>query len=573
MLKKILEPIPDTRPSLALYKTKPMQVHAFPKWIKTIWQHLVDTGKDFTTIVAAVKADGLSVMFECHNGKTFRVYSRTDRRKLLLEGQDATRFVTQLACSLRARISCELRALYDGQEMGFLEVMAMLRIFRDNGMRNSGKFELQICPFGVYSVDSEGTPMTERCCSFLPHRDLDNLLREMVEPGNPVMRPVERVSYHVRLYDTAGRKQELEFLDSNHRQTVARTPQEFFDHLIREADALGIEGYVLKADPHIFEKQRVVIDKFGVRDQSAVKVKREFKVTLLACRILDEGKGKGRKSLIFTYARNRQGDLVYAGDQTGHERLNMLLRADMHAYSFKTKEEKADLYTLSKERYQQRASFFVMTTSSCTNMSKDRFCPIGLKLHDMSSKTVDLDKLSVLQDVAEGNPHFRSTKEACNRFAAAIGRDEKKRPAPTQEAKRPRTAQAAASLGWEDFMAEIGEEFQPPPPVERQPSPEIVLVEEVPAPVVKETEPEIPHVVLFSDPPGPMQAKLYKAQLAELGWTLASTTGPSVTLIVAANEKAIERMHGTSKDLKEKCPNAGFITHAALKARLSDVRV
>lgn len=595
MLKKLLDLIPDVRPSQAVYKMKPRQVGEFPKWCKAHMQYLIETGKDYAAIVCAVKADGHSVMFECCGGNNYRVYSRTDRQKLLLEGSDAQRFVTKLACDLRVRLACELRALYDGQELGFLEVLAMLRVFRENEMRNVGKFQLQLCPFGVYSVDPSNSIMTERGCSFLPHRVLDELLHEMVGPGNPLVQPVERVVYHVRLYDIARGKYELEFLTEDHRQTVARSPQAFFDFLIARADARGIEGFVLKGEPKVFEKQSVVVNQYGVRDQSAVKVKREFKVTLLACRILSRTKGKVQKSLIYTYGLNERGDIVYAGEQTGHERLNPLLPAELHAFSFKTKEEREALYTLSREQVQRKIQYFVMTTSSCTNMSKNRFCPIGLKIHDMTSKPVDLSKLSVLKTVAEANPHFVSTREASNRFAVAIQRGEKKRPpqirkrktlggSPTLQPKRPRTDAPIESLSFDDFMDQLGEQFRPPPRVERRPSPvEVVLVEEEKAPepvelvvVEDETKPDIPHHVLFTNPLPPVQTKLFKKQFEQLGWTLASTPGPDVTLIVAANQAAIDRMsHGMCicTDLKEQCPNAEFITREALKAMLPGVAI
>ena len=613
---EMLKLIPDTRPSQTLYKMKPTQVRDFPKWCKAHKQYLVDTGNDYATIVCAVKADGHSVMFECHGGTTYRVYSRTDKPKLLFSGTDAGRFVTQLACDLHVRLACELRALYDGQEMGFLEVLSMLRIFRENGMLNVGRFQLQLCPFGVHSVNPSDTLMTERAGSFLPHGTMDKLLAGMVEPGNPLVQPVERGVYHARLYDIAGGEYELEFLTQDHRQTVARSPQAFFDYLIAQADARRIEGFVLKGEPKAFKKQPVVINQYGVRDQSAVKVKREFKVTLLACRILDKTKGKVQKSLIFTYGLNEQGDIVYAGEQTGHERLNTLLPAGSHAFSFKTKDQKKALFTLSREQVQRRIQFFVETTSSCSNLSKNMFCPIGLKLHDMTSKPVDLSKLSVLKTVAEANPHFVSTREASNRFAVAIQRGEKKRPpqyrkrktlggSPTLQPKRPRTDAPIESLSFDDFMDQLGEQFRPPPRVERRPSPVVTPAQEkkpepekapettVVIPVqekapettvvipVQEKAPETtttkvntPHTALFISPLPPVQTKLFKKQFEQLGWTLASTPGPDVTLIVAANQSAIDRMPMCLyTERKEQCPNAEFITREALKAMLPGVAI
>jgi len=591
--KQLLDQIPDTRPSPALLKMKPRQVHEFPKWSQAIHKHLADTEKDFTTIAASVKADGFSVIFECHPDNTFRIYSRTDTQKPLLDGDDATRFVTSLACELRVRLACELRALYDGQELGFLEVLSMLRVFRTNGMRNVGKFQLQLCPFGVHSVNPYGSPATERAGHFLPHKVVNDLLGACIAPGSSsLVSPVQHVLYRARLYDAPGGKHELEFLTNDRQQTVARSPQAFFDYLIAEADSRGIEGFVLKADPAIFAKQAVVITPFGVRDQSAVKVKREFKVTLLACRVLESSK-RGKKSLIFTYGLNDKGELVYAGEQSGHQRLNDLLGPDTHAFKFEDKEGKAALYALTKEQFQRKIGSFVMTTSSCTNMSKNRFCPIGLKLHDMTSKPVDLRQLSVLKNVAEANPHFRSTRDASNRFAEATQRGQKRLQPGQADEPQKRACPAAPApvlLSWEDAMDQMGVPFQPPAPVQREPSPVsspgmderessplsplaqetqdvVVVIDDDQAPEVRFNQ---PHTVFFTFPVGPMQTDLYKKQFAQLGWTRVFTPDAGVTLLVVANQDVFALSY--CKAFQKQCPNAQLVTRETLQAHMPSVR-
>lgn len=587
--RQLLDLVPDRRPNPLLERMKPMQVRSYPKWSKRLLQYLLETGKDFVAVQAAHKADGHSVLFECGDNGRFAIYARTAKRTLLLSGDDAGRFVTRLACDLRTRLACELRALYDGQEMGFLEVLSMLRIFRNNGMQNKGKFELQLCPFGVQSINPDSSLMTERACTFLPPQTMDKLLQELVPPGSALTKPVERARYHARLYEPTKGKYELEYLTPDGRQTVARNPQEFFDFLLAQADAKRIEGFVLSADPAIFAAKPVVVDSYGVRDQSAVKVKREFKVTLLACKVL-ELKGRQRKEHIFTYALGPDGNtIVFAGEQTGHERLTALLSGAKHAFTFRDKAEKAALYTPSRALMQQHAAQCVMTRSSCTNMSKNRFCPIGLKLHDMSSQPVDLGKLSVLKDVAEANPHFCSTREASNKFAEAIQRGARKAPQyrkrgtlggspPPEACKRHKATPAAApaSLSWDDFMDELGEEFKPAPPVapaipseEEEEEEEQPREDTPPAP-----EPDVKHTVLFHSKLYPMQSALYKRQLAMVGWELALTPGPSVTLIVAANQAAIDRAAlpmSVGHQLKEQCPNATFITLQDLKPKLLPV--
>ncbi len=577
-LKQLLDLIPDNTASKILRLLKPRQVREYPDWAKAIVQHLLGTEKDFTHVTAGVKADGHSVMFECHDGNKFCIYSRTDKEKLLLDGEDARRWVTQLACDMRAHLMCELRALFDGKELGFLEVLAMLKRFRDSNMQNVGKFQLLLSPFGVHSVNPEGDT---RGCQFLPQEHLDKLLGAFVVSGNPLTRPVESTKFRAQLFDAGQGTHDLEFLTADGRQTVARGSKAFFDYLISLADASGIEGYVLKADPTIFTDKAVVINQYGVRDQSAVKVKREFSVTLMACRVLKKD-GKRKQSMIYTYGLAPDGSIVYAGQQTAHVRLAAVLPAAAHAFSFATKDEKVALYTLTKQQCQQRLGHFRMFTASCSNMSKDRCFPIGLKIHDMAIKPVDLSALSILKNVAEGNPHFRSTRAASNQFADAIGRAEKKRAAQKRKSqasleihtKRSRSSAPQASLPWDEFMSELGEEFQPPPPVERQasPVPEIVVVEkdQEPETEVMEAEPELPHKVLFADKVGPTQAQLYTRQFAKLGWTIAPGPDPSVTLI-AASQAAIDRMPGmcVCTDLKEQCPNAAFIALAALKAKLA----
>lgn len=538
MLKKVLDLIPDRRPAPLLITAKPMQVRDFPKWTHLLLQHLLETGKDFTVIHATEKADGHSVIFQCLDGNKFAIYPRTPNsaqkevRTPLLSGDDATRFVTQLACTLRATLTCELRALYEGKEMGFLEVLSMLKLFRTNGLQNVGKFELQLCPFGVHSVNDSPSPMYERGGTFLPPGVVDTLLQDFTPGNSPLTRLVSRTKYRVRLCDKpahkpdpsrglAGKrkrapsdKYELEFLSEDGTQTIATNPDAFFAHLIALADASRIEGFVLEADPAICGKERVAFSTFGVRKRWAVKVKREFQVTLLACKIRQKYRTKPESTLIFTYGLDPRGDIVYAGEQTRHERLTSLLANARPAFTCSTKEEKTALYAPSRRQVLDSLDCFVMTRSSCTNMSKNRFCPIGLKLYDMRSEAVDLSKLSVLRDVAEANPHFCSTRDASNRFAEAIQRGAKKAPryrsrgslggSPPPEGFKPRvssTQAAPASLAWDDFMDAIGEQFVPtethrvddPPKdvVEEEDEPEACDEPEEKAPTPREPSPDL----------------------------------------------------------------------------------
>ena len=590
--------VPDSIASPLLMRIKPMQVREYRKWFQMILRFLLRTGKDFTTVLAGVKADGHSVVFECHDGEHFKIYTRTEAHSLLLEGEGARRFVTQLACDVRAHLTCELRALYDGQELGFLEVLAMLKQFKDNKMQNKGKLQLQLCPFGVFSINPEGMPDSARGCTFLSQKVQEQLLGAFIEPEGDLACAVEGTKYRARLYDTGKGKQDLEFLSEDGKQTIARGEQEFFDKLIAQADRRGIEGFVLSADPTIWGDKRTVMDMYGVRDQSKVKVKREFFVSLMACRVKQVTK-RGTSSKIWVYGLDPNGRLVYAGDQTKHSRLNAVLPANVHAYTFTNKDEQNALFSLSKEQFQKKKHLFRAFSASCTNMSKNRYCPIGLKNHDMVFKPVDPSTLSVLKSVAEANPHFIATRAASDKFAEAIHRGEKKKafqkrkresqatPASLQvyeAVKRPRTQQAApASLGINDFLSELGEEFKPPPRPPRAPSPassqeetvivqavpaETVTVEAVPAETVTVVEKPSPvkHRVLFVKS-APLTTKLYEDQFAAKGWTLTFAPDPSVTLIVATADR-INHV-AFCAELQEKCPAARFTTLQGLKAELA----
>jgi hypothetical protein len=583
LYKRFMRLIPDTRPRTDAFKAKPRQVREYPKWSKAILQYLLEKGNDYTTIAATVKADGHSVIFECHGSGSYTVYTRTDNKTTRFSGHDARRFVTQLACDLRVCMACELRALYDGKEMGFLEVLSMLRIFENNKMNNVGKFQLQLYAFGVSSVNPGGDAMSARDCSRLPRTVHNDLLKNLVGPDSSLICVAQSTEYRVRLYDTASRTQDLEYLTADGRQTVARGPAEFMEYLLNMADASLIEGFVLKADPAIFKDAFVVQDNNRVTNQADVKVKREYSVELLACRVL-ENKGKSRKSHVYVYGRDKDNNIVYAGEQTGHERLEAILPKTGYAFTFNNKKEKEALYQLSAQQVLQRQAFITQIASPCTNMSKNRFCPIGLKNYGMGIRKMDLNKLSVLQHVAEGNPHFRSTRDASNKFAAAIGRGDKKPVqirkrktlggSPPPEGKRVAAASAAApaSMGFDDFMDELGEEFKPPPRLPRVPSPEPeivaeepVIVIEDPAPVVERPSP-VKHRVLFVKS-APLTTKLYEDQFAAKGWTLTFAPDPSVTLIVATANR-INHV-AFCAELQEKCPAARFTTLQGLKAELA----
>lgn len=637
-------------PALAHRCMKPRQVREFFLWCFAMKKHLFINELDSTTIYAGDKADGHTAILKCQQNGMYEVIARTAAGKVLLSGYNVNRYVTQLACDLQPQFTCELRALYDGVELGFLEVLAMLKKFKENHLQNTGLFQLQICLFGVYSVNPDGCDDTGRACSFLSQNEMHDFLSKSVVPGNPLVSLVNTAKYRVRLYDaprpianqftsqitTPGKsrkprskedeelnKYELEFQCNvmGVWQTVARSPQEFFDFLIAKAAERGIEGFVLKADPSIFKQKQVVMDAYGIRDQSAVKVKQEFKVTLLACKIRNINK---KKSLIFTYGVDAGGKVVYAGEHTDHKLLDAILPGTGYAFSFKTKAQKELLYQLDPEQIVPKIQYCIMVNVSCTNMSKNRFCPIGLKYHDMKSMPIDMAKLSNLKQVAEANPHFLSTKAASDRFAAAIGRGTRRAPVaskrvhrsfggspvPERRVKRHQvsagqgiTEDAPQSLDFNDFMVEMGESWQPDKP-EALPTQESLDSVQAHSPVSPSSSPKA-----FEDPTekenkafegfmalnapnraryrvlpstvsmynvyidrsallGPQKTFILKNKIFFLGGTIVQKPGPTVGIVVS-NPAAINRLSdhlSICYDLKAQCsPNVRFTTPDAVQ--------
>jgi hypothetical protein len=453
----MLERIPDVRPVPQHEKLKPRQVRDFHKVCTAVLHHLLTTGKDFAAIDVSRKYDGRSVILQCYEDGKYEVSARTDTETVHWSGFEAQRFVTQLACDLQTRFTCELRGLYEGVELGYLEVMAMLKIFLEGHLQNTAPFQLQICPFGVYSVNKEGFPSTERACSFLPRMLLADIMAASVNPdqANTLVQAVPKRMYKAVLYDCSNKQHQLEF-QNGAGQTVARSPQEFFDLLIAEADALGAEGWVMTVPREIFAKT-VVADCYGVpRDQASVKVKREFDLILMACRVWDD---KGKKMRIFTYGAGEDRTLVYTGEATDHALLNQLLPKQGHAFSFKNKAEKTGLYTLRPDAVRAQSALVRMVSTACTNLSKTRYCVIGLKIAGTKQLPLDLSRLSNTRVVAEANPHFRSTKAASDKFAAAIGRKKERKP----DRKRQREC-APQSLDYTDFAVEAMEPDDAPAP-------------------------------------------------------------------------------------------------------------
>ena len=456
LLNRLFAPV---RPAEGSALSKPMQVGQFHVWWQLILKRLLDTESSHLSFTVGQKADGFGVLFEClYDGDRgrFRVVSRTAQGGVLLEGDNAERYVTRAACDLQVRFRGELCGFYEGRELGYLEVKAMVRRFEEQGGANVGPYELRVRLYGVHSVNPDGDERTERAGSCLSLEGLRQFLSDCVVPGNPLVDVVPSETYQARLYERHGRAGafELEFLRRG--QTVARTPQELFDRLIGEADALGIEGFVLAMPREVVGSKPLELGAYGVpRERSSVKVKREFRVTLAACRILDAYPGRTRvpraqRVVIHLFRRGGEGGrrLVFAGDATGHAVLTNLLPQSGHAFAFRTPDERAALCDLDPGVLHSHAAQFVQVSGTCTNLSKTRCCPIGLK-NDVrrppaGAPRLDFGALSNTEEVARGNPHFCSAKRASDAFAAAIERGAKRPRVAPKRPPAPAAARAAA---------------------------------------------------------------------------------------------------------------------------------
>lgn len=360
------------------------------------------------------KADGHSCVLECLPDRTWRLSHRTETNSVLLDQFDMRQYLTQLAFDLRVKFMVELCALFNGEEMGYLEVMSMLATFKQNKCRNVGPFQLLIRPFGVHSITHEGRVRSGAC---VDNADLFQFLDACIVPDNGLVRRVGFTEVSCRLCGES-----LEFFSVVNSHWLA--PKDFFEECIAEANRLRIEGYVLrglfdKLAPPVFTR-----DTYGKRlprHDAQVKVKQAFPVNLVACKVLNTSR---QVDEIWLYGRKGQ-KLVYAGQAFDHVLLQNQLQRCPTNFQFKDQRERESLKSLFHENLVYKKASFFHFEGTCTNFSKTNYKVLGLKydLRSFCEQAIPFESLSEPERVATANRHFNLTKSASNRYANEIGRD------------------------------------------------------------------------------------------------------------------------------------------------------
>ena len=387
---------------------KPSQVKEYPNLMKDIHERLLVIGRH-EKLTRTVKADGHSILIYCKRENTLcRVVHRTKTGKVVFHKLDLKAYLTPAAFELSAIFKAELVAYYKGVEMGFLEVESMVTLFKQNGYTNVGDFRLEIRIFGVYSIKVPGE-MTERSGLELHGPKYTQVMKALVrETGDRFVNVIEGDTFLVSL----GKDGELHFYKEGKK--VATSAQGFFDLCIQEADKLGIEGFVLVS--RLLRESKLDTYK-TLRLGFAVKVKREYRVNLVACRV---GEAWSDKTEVWLFGRDKTG-LVYAG-KTDNERIASYLKDRTCAFEIENPKTKGALYRHDPRVLVKMPRCFQALELQCTNFSKTRFHAIGVK-YDM--RKVDFLQFTWLSDterVAKSNPHFVQTKMASDAFAVRIRR-------------------------------------------------------------------------------------------------------------------------------------------------------
>lgn len=419
---------PRERTGQDVLLSKPCQVSDFSQFCDRLLRQLLSSGGSWLKVYLSEKADGHSCILKCHSNGLCDLSHRTRTGERLLVGLNMKPFLTNLAFKMQATFMVELCALYQGKEMGFLEVRAMLKLFKENRFQNVDPYQLLIRPFKVFSVDFDGF---QRRGADLEIRDLIRFMDACIIPDNGL---VQRVSFRpitVKLIETAKGKYALDFFENDMR--VASNPDAFFDKCIRDADQMGIEGWVLSMSPAYAKRYPTKQDTHGerlMRNLDSVKVKREFSVNIAACKVMNS---KKEEEEIWLF-RKGESCLLYAGT-TDNELVKDKLSARPCGFSFSNPKEREALYSMPRgELDRKKTGCFLLFEGRCTNLSKTHFTVIGLKYDLRVNERAGFDWLSNTEEVAMRNPHFVQTKSASDLFAIAIGRGQKKPAAPKKQA-------------------------------------------------------------------------------------------------------------------------------------------
>jgi hypothetical protein len=388
---------------------KPLQVKEYPNLMQDMARHLRMVGGS-ENLIRAVKADGHSILIYCTPGTTVcLVVHRTKKGGVVFKQLELKDYLTSAAFELSAIFKAELVAYYDGVEMGFLEVEPMVKLFEQNMRCNMSGFRLEIRIFGVHSIKVPGE-MTERSGLELHGSKYSQVMQALVrKTADGFVNVIEGVTFRVCL-NTDG---ELHFYREGKK--VATSAQEFFDLCMEEADKSGIEGFVLVSG--LLRESKLDTYKI-LRLGDSVKVKREFKVNLVACRVEEAWSDRTE---VWLFGRDQTGRLKFVG-KTDNERIASYLEGRTCAFEINDPKTKKSLYSQKPTVLTDMPRCFQGLELECTNFSKTHFNVIGVKNKMRKVDYPRFEWLSNTKDVAMASPHFNQTKKASDAFARRIGR-------------------------------------------------------------------------------------------------------------------------------------------------------
>ena len=387
---------------------KPMQVKEYPNLMQDMARHLRMVGGS-ENLIRAVKADGHSILIYCTPGATVcLVVHRTKKGGVVFKELELKDYLTSAAFELSAIFKAELVAYYDGVEMGFLEVEPMVKLFEQNMRCNTSGFRLEIRIFGVHSIKVPGE-MAERSGLELHGPKYSQVMDALVrKTEDGFVTVIEGVNFRVSL----GTDGQLHFYREGKK--VATSAQEFFDLCMQEADKSGIEGFVLVSG--LLRESK--LDTYEIlRLGDSVKVKREFKVNLVACRVEEAWSDRTE---VWLFGRDKTG-LKFVG-KTDNERIASYLEGRTCAFEINDPKTKKSLYSQKPTVLTDMPRCFQGLELECTNFSKTHFNVIGLKYKMRKVDYPRFEWLSNTKEVAMASPHFVQTKMASDAFAERIRR-------------------------------------------------------------------------------------------------------------------------------------------------------
>lgn len=468
---------PPTRKQLLAKPMRPERVGVF---FEAMLKEMLENGASWARFHGEIKYDGHSVTIAVLPDGRYLVQNRTSKERGEIEARpNAGPCFTPLAREMQVKFMAEKCALVDGKEAGFLEVPAAEKLFVENGMRNKPPCRFMYRIFGVVSISPGGLERTGEDLTLTQTR---RLLDRLVVPGNGLFEPAELVAFRACLHTQDTLRFERQLGPAAWR-TVALSAPEFREYMLAEADRLECEGFVLKKGRGAPAASLVKAntDSYGIfRDPSAVKLKREFDIHVVACLVVNGLEDRIKQRMVWLYARQElwsvyaDGPLAcerlsFAGDATDHAVIAPLLKGVECAFFYTTEGAKAALRDLDPLLLQTEPDRFVQLRVTCTNFSKTHYTPIGVK-NNARREALDFSLLTDTKALALSHAHFRSTKIASDRLALVLGRHEGKTTGRKRPVSPPPPRLRAAYLAPGRQEVAVGpdeeEEAQPSPPTQ-----------------------------------------------------------------------------------------------------------